>query len=126
MVSCLNAKLASKLLGRVRANSMQWLLNWAAESSHVSHMMPKTAGWAIHLVRADACELAERGGRVTGICAQAVELLTKVQGAHTREIELIRAVTEMDAINAMLGNVKMAMPGLHQVQNKARQAKKKK
>ena len=60
------------------------------------------------------------------VCTQAVDLLTKVQGAQPREIELIRGISEMDAINAMLGNVKMAMPGLHQVQNKARQAKKKK
>ena len=57
---------------------------------------------------------------------QAVDLLTKVQGSQPREVELIRGMSEMDAINAMLSNVKMAMPGLHQVQNKARQAKKKK
>ena len=48
-----------------------------------------------------------------------------MQGALPREAELIRATPEAEAISAMLGSVKMAMPGLQKVQTKARQAKKK-
>ena len=56
---------------------------------------------------------------------QAVELLGRVQGAQPREAELIRGTPEADAISAMLGGVKMAMPGLQKVQTSARQARKK-
>ena len=55
---------------------------------------------------------------------QAVELLARSSDTLPREQELMRAVPEMDAINAMLGNVKLSMPGLHSLQNQARRSRK--
>jgi len=56
---------------------------------------------------------------------QAVELLSCSAEITAREKELLRAVPEMEVINAMIGNVKMAMPGLSKIKVEARRSKKK-
>lgn len=55
---------------------------------------------------------------------QAIELLARSSEALPREQELMRSVPEADAIAAMLGNVKLSMPGLGSKQTQARRARK--
>ena len=56
---------------------------------------------------------ASAGSRPTSsLHRQAVELLLRGADVMARERELIRAVPEMDTINAMLGGVKISVPGL--------------
>ncbi|KAK9841572.1 hypothetical protein WJX74_008143 [Apatococcus lobatus] len=45
---------------------------------------------------------------------QATELLTKNPSSSSREIELMKAVPEMESINCFVGGVKLAMPGMQQ------------
>ena len=59
-----------------------------------------------------------------GAPAQAVELLLKTPDVQPRERELMRAAPETEAVNAMLGNVKLSMPGMQSLQNQARKSKK--
>ena len=42
-----------------------------------------------------------------------------------RERELLRTVPETEVISAMIGNVKLAMPGLAKIKTEARRSKKK-
>lgn len=56
---------------------------------------------------------------------QAMELLLKGADVTTRERELLRVVPEMEVISAMIGNVKLAMPGLARIKTEARRSKKK-
>jgi hypothetical protein len=56
---------------------------------------------------------------------QAIELLSRLPEASAREKELLRAVPEMEVVNAMVGNVKLAMPGLSKIKTEARRSKKK-
>ena len=43
---------------------------------------------------------------------QAVDLLARAQDATAREKELLEQIPRMEVISAMIGNVKLAMPGL--------------
>ncbi len=43
-----------------------------------------------------------------------------------REKELIRAVPEMESINAFVGSVKISMPGLSKLKTEQKKSKKKK
>lgn len=54
-----------------------------------------------------------------------MELLLKGADVTTRERELLRVVPEMEVISAMIGNVKLAMPGLARIKTEARRSKKK-
>ena len=58
-------------------------------------------------------------------CVQAVELMTRAADIPPREKELIKGVPEMEVINAMVGSVKISMPGLQRIRNQARSQKKK-
>ncbi len=58
-------------------------------------------------------------------CAQAIELLSRAADISGRERELLKAIPEMEVINAMVGNVKLAMPGLSKIKTEARKSKKK-
>lgn len=55
---------------------------------------------------------------------QAVELLVRSADISLREKELMRAVPEQDTINAMLGGVKISVPGLQRAQQAAKKSKK--
>ncbi|KAK9805687.1 hypothetical protein WJX72_012021 [[Myrmecia] bisecta] len=57
---------------------------------------------------------------------QATELLTKGPEVTPREKELIKAVPEMESINAFVAGVKISMPGLQKIKNDARRNKKNK
>ena len=57
---------------------------------------------------------------------QAVELLSRAQDATAREKELLKQVPETEVISAMIGNVKLAMPGLSKLVTEQRKGKKKK
>ncbi|GAX80591.1 hypothetical protein CEUSTIGMA_g8028.t1 [Chlamydomonas eustigma] len=46
---------------------------------------------------------------------QALELLIRGQDVAPREKELLRAIPEMDMINAMVGTVKISMPGMQKL-----------
>lgn len=59
------------------------------------------------------------------LCVQAVELLSRAADIGGREKELLKAIPEMEVINAMVGNVKLAMPGLSKIKTEARRSKKK-
>lgn len=62
-------------------------------------------------------------GEISGV--QAVELMTRAADVPPREKELIKGVPEMEVINAMVGSVKISMPGLQRIKNQARSQKKK-
>jgi hypothetical protein len=55
---------------------------------------------------------------------QAVELLLRGADVTARERELIRAVPEMDVINAMLGGVKISVPGLARAAQAAKKGRR--
>ncbi|KAK9797102.1 hypothetical protein WJX73_010610 [Symbiochloris irregularis] len=55
---------------------------------------------------------------------QALELLCRSQDVQPAEKELMRTAPDTEAIDAMLGNVKLSMPGLQSLQIQARKAKK--
>ncbi len=57
---------------------------------------------------------------------QAVELLSRAHDATAREKELLKQVPETEVISAMIGNVKLAMPGLSKLVTEQRKGKKKK
>lgn len=57
---------------------------------------------------------------------QAVELLSRAQDATAREKELLKQVSETEVISAMIGNVKLAMPGLSKLVTEQRKGKMKK
>ena len=57
---------------------------------------------------------------------QAVDLLTRAQDATARERELLKQVPEAEVIAAMIGNVKLAMPGLSKLATEQRKWRKKK
>ena len=57
---------------------------------------------------------------------QAVELLSRQADIPAREKELIKAVPDMDMINAFVGTVKLSMPGLVKIKQDVRKSKKKK
>ena len=56
---------------------------------------------------------------------QAIDLLLRSSETASREKELMRVIPEMEVINAMIGPVKISMPGLQKLQTKARNDKKK-
>ncbi|BDA50353.1 probable nuclear export mediator factor Nemf [Coccomyxa sp. Obi] len=56
---------------------------------------------------------------------QAIELLSRASDIAPRERDLLKAIPEMEVINAMVGNVKLAMPGLSKIKTEARRSKKK-
>ena len=56
---------------------------------------------------------------------QAMELLQRGADVTTREKDLLRVVPETEVIIAMIGNVKLAMPGLARIKTEARRSKKK-
>ncbi|CAL8464758.1 g4293 [Coccomyxa elongata] len=56
---------------------------------------------------------------------QAMELLSRASDISLRERDLLKAIPEMEVINAMVGNVKLAMPGLSKIKTEARRSKKK-
>ena len=56
--------------------------------------------------------------------SQAVELLLRGTDLTDRERQLIRAVPEMEIINALVSNIKISMPGLAQLKTNARRSKK--
>ena len=58
-------------------------------------------------------------------CAQAIELLSRASDITPRERDLLKAIPEMEVINAMVGNVKLAMPGLSKIKTEARRSRKK-
>ena len=60
------------------------------------------------------------------VALQAVELLSRAQDATAREKELLKQVSETETIAAMIGNVKLAMPGLSKLVTEQRKGKKKK
>ncbi|GFH06697.1 uncharacterized protein HaLaN_01367 [Haematococcus lacustris] len=55
---------------------------------------------------------------------QGVELLSRAPDASQRERELLKAVPEMDMINAMVGSVKLSMPGLTKLKQVEKKDKK--
>ncbi len=55
---------------------------------------------------------------------QALELLTRAPDTSTVERDLMRAVPEMDMINAMVGTVKLSMPGLQKLKQGDKKSKK--
>lgn len=55
---------------------------------------------------------------------QAVELLARGQEGLQRERELMRAVPDMDMVNAMVGTVKISAAGLQQLKQASKKAKK--
>ena len=55
---------------------------------------------------------------------QAVELLVRGADVSLREKELMKAVPEQETISAMLGGVKISVPGLQRAQQAARKSKK--
>ena len=57
---------------------------------------------------------------------QAVELLSRQPDIPGREKELMKAVPDMDMINASVGIVKLSMPGLVKIKQDVRKNKKKK
>ncbi|KAL0022374.1 hypothetical protein WJX77_005710 [Trebouxia sp. C0004] len=57
---------------------------------------------------------------------QAVELLSRQADAPVREKDFIKAVPDMDMINAFVGTVKLSMPGLVKIKQDVRKNKKKK
>jgi hypothetical protein len=57
---------------------------------------------------------------------QAVDLLARAQDATVREKELLKQVPETEVIAAMIGNVKLAMPGLSKLATEQRKGRKKK
>lgn len=54
-----------------------------------------------------------------------MELLLRGSEIPLREKELMKAVPETEVVTAMLGSVKISMPGLQKLQNQARSQKKK-
>lgn len=60
------------------------------------------------------------------VCAaQALDLLLRGSDLPAREKELMKGVPEMEVINAMIGAVKISMPGLQKKKNEARSQRKK-
>ncbi|KAL0046515.1 hypothetical protein WJX82_002614 [Trebouxia sp. C0006] len=57
---------------------------------------------------------------------QAVELLSRQADTPVREKDFIKAVPDMDMINAFVGTVKLSMPGLVKIKQDVRKNKKKK
>jgi hypothetical protein len=55
---------------------------------------------------------------------QCMEALTRLPECLPREFELMRSAPEADAINAMVGTVKISMPGLQQLKANQKKAKK--
>eukprot|EP00879_Flechtneria_rotunda_P033200 GHRR01036747.1.p1 GENE.GHRR01036747.1~~GHRR01036747.1.p1 ORF type:complete len:284 (+),score=152.69 GHRR01036747.1:384-1235(+) len=55
---------------------------------------------------------------------QAIELLVRGQDVLPRERDLLRAVPDMDMINAMVGTVKISASGLQQLKAASKKAKK--
>ena len=55
---------------------------------------------------------------------QAIELLLRGADVLPREKELMKGIAEMEVINAMVGAVKISMPGLQKIKNEARSQKK--
>ena len=58
--------------------------------------------------------------------SQAIELLAQARDTTAREKELLKQVPETEVISAMIGNVKLAMPGLSKLVTEQRKGKKKK
>ena len=57
---------------------------------------------------------------------QAADLLGRAQDATAREKDLLKSVPETEVISAMIGNVKLAMPGLSKMVTEQRKGRKKK
>lgn len=60
----------------------------------------------------------------TNTLNQAVELLVRSADVSLREKELMKAIPEQDTISAMLGGVKISVPGLQRAQQAAKKSKK--
>ena len=56
---------------------------------------------------------------------QAIELLTRAADMGIREKELIKGIPEQETISAILGNIKISMPGLQQFKTQQKSEKKK-
>ena len=56
---------------------------------------------------------------------QAVELLTRGADMVPRERELIRSIPEQETITAIIGSVKISMPGLQKFKDQAKSQKRK-
>ncbi len=54
----------------------------------------------------------------------AVDALTRSGDAGARERDLMRAVPETDMIGAMVGTVKISLPGLQKIKAEGKKAKK--
>jgi hypothetical protein len=54
---------------------------------------------------------------------QALELLTRGSDVPPREKELIKSIPEMEAINMMVGNVRLSVPGLQKLKTEQRRQK---
>ena len=57
---------------------------------------------------------------------QAADLLARAQDTTAREKDLLKSVPETEVISAMIGNVKLAMPGLSKMVTEQRKGRKKK
>ncbi|CAK0786952.1 hypothetical protein CVIRNUC_010166 [Coccomyxa viridis] len=66
---------------------------------------------------------SQRKGRAA---RQAADLLARAQDATAREKDLLKSVPETEVISAMIGNVKLAMPGLSKMVTEQRKGRKKK
>lgn len=56
---------------------------------------------------------------------QAVEMFARMREATSREVALVRAMTDNDLVAAMVGDVKVAAPGVNAMHAAKRSAKKK-
>lgn len=56
---------------------------------------------------------------------QAIELLTRSGDMAAREKELIKGIPEQETISAIIGSIKISMPGLQKFKNKMKSEKKK-
>ncbi len=64
----------------------------------------------------NAAAAASGGGGRGGSAGENTNTTSTIAAANVRELELIRAVAENDGINAMVGGVKLQMPGLQKMQ----------
>ena len=56
---------------------------------------------------------------------QAIDLLLRGQDTAAREKELIKGIPEQETISAIIGSIKISMPGLQKFKNQMKSDKKK-
>lgn len=56
---------------------------------------------------------------------QAIELLTRNADMPAREKELIKSIPEQETISAIIGSIKISMPGLQKFKSQMKSEKKK-